>query len=236
MSDQKPTNEAFQNEPGDDRTGSDSCPSFETLSAYADGELDPAEEANVAAHLVDCSFCQLIVQDIALLSRLVATAPVPVASRSFRLTDDTPGLAAAASPQPPVLIPTPIPERRRIVSLYPFATAIAALLLVAVITGDLVSNRGDDSTPLVPQGTPAVLYIDGTPYNQEDDNAVHAVGLEPTSDQPTGGQASVRHDNQEQSAESGRFWNGWRLAEVMLGLTIAGLLVTMMGKGPFRRR
>lgn len=235
MSDQKPTNEAFQHGPGDDTAGSDSCPSFETLSAYADGELDPAEESIVAAHLATCSSCPLVLQDISLLSRLVAAAPVPATSRSFRLTKDTPGLVIPALPEPPAPIPTPISERRRIVRIYPFATAIAALLLIAVITGDLISNHGD-STPLVPQSTPAVLYIDGTPYTEEDANAVHAVGIEPTSEQPASGQVPVSRDSQNKSARSERFWNGWRLTEIILGLTIAGLLVTMKGKGPFRKQ
>ena len=235
MSDQKPTNEAFQHGPGDDSAGSDSCPSFETLSAFADGELDQVEASVVAEHLATCSSCQLALQDIQLLSRLVAAAPAPVASRSFRLTSGTPGVQIRTTPEPPILIPTPIQERRRIVSLYPFATAIAALLLIAVITGDLVSNRGG-STPLVPESTPAVLYIDGTPYTQEDDNAARAVGLDPTSDQPTGGQARVRGKSQEKTADSGGFWNSWRLVEIILGLTVAGLLVTMVRKGPLRKR
>lgn len=235
MSDQEPTNEAFQHGPGDDIAGSESCPSFETLSAFADGELDPVEASIVAGHLATCSSCQLVIQDISILSRLVAAAPVPAAGRSFRLTSETPGLRVPTTPESPVPIPTPIHGRRRIISLYPFATAIAALLLIAVITGDLVSNRGG-STPLVPESTPAVLYIDGTPYTQEDDNAVHAVAIEPTSDQPTGGQAPVRRDSQEQTADSGGFWNSWRLVEIILGLTVAGLLVTMMRKRSLRKR
>lgn len=235
MSDQKPTNEAFRPEFGDDRIEDDHCPSFETLSAFADGELDPVERATVADHVASCAICQEILQDISLLSRLVAGEPVPAASRSFRLSPETPGIDRSPAPGPPPTLPEPMPTRRRVVPLLPFATAIAALLLITVISADLISNRGN-STTLVPQSTPAVLYIDGTPYTQEDDNAVHAVAVEPTSEPSGSGQAPVRRDSQDQSTDSGGFWNGWRLVELILGLTVAGLLVTMMTKGSLRKR
>src|SRR3954463_4035117 len=101
MSEMQPTNEAFEDDqawPPDDHA---EWPSIETLSAYADGELDASEQSAVAAHLDACPFCRSAVADIELLSRAIQSVQAPAQSRSFRLTADSPGIQFPAQRSQP---------------------------------------------------------------------------------------------------------------------------------------
>lgn len=44
----------------DVRQGTGTCPDFESLSCYADGELDATTAAHIAVHVADCSRCGLL--------------------------------------------------------------------------------------------------------------------------------------------------------------------------------
>ncbi|MBI3296795.1 MAG: zf-HC2 domain-containing protein [Elusimicrobia bacterium] len=54
-----------------------SCPSFETLSAYADREASPAETALLAAHAPACPACSRMLALIAAERRSLSALPVP---------------------------------------------------------------------------------------------------------------------------------------------------------------
>jgi len=248
MSEMQPTNEAFED--GDGRRPNDHAewPSFETLSAYADDELPSSEQSAVAAHLETCSFCRSIIVDIQLLSRAIQSMDAPATSRSFQLTVDTPGLelpVPRSLPASETLQPIPIESRRFTPSrLYPYATVIAAILLLAVFTGDMFSRHdGNSPSTALATATPAVLIIDGTAFTAEDSSSIHAAAVEPTSqnptsaDQPIGSNSAVTEPPialNSSNADSGV--NGWLIAEVLLGLTVAFLLVTMFRERASRKR
>jgi len=245
MSEMQPTNEAFED--GQVRRPDDhgDWPSFETLSAYTDSELRASEQSTVAAHLETCPFCRSIVADIELLSQAVRSVQAPALNRSFRLTVDTPGLQRPAQHPSAAQQPIPIESRRLLPSrLLPYATVIAAILLLAVFTGDRFS-RHDGTSPSMaaPTSTPAVLIIDGTAFTEDDSSSIHAAGVEPTSqnpttaDQPIGGNSTTTEPPiAVNSTSSDSNVNGWRIAEVLLGLTVAFLLVTMLRGRASRKR
>jgi|GEM_PF-658421 len=97
----------------------------ESLSAYIDGELTPRERTRVEQHLKECPACaedlRTLRQTVALLREL----PVIPAPRSF-----------AVRPQVAKLRPAPAPSAWGY-GLLKGATAIAALLFVLLIGGDL---------------------------------------------------------------------------------------------------
>jgi hypothetical protein len=238
MSDRQPANEAFEQGRQPQSHDHADWPSFETLSAYSDGELHPSEEALVSAHLETCAYCRAIIEDIDLLSNAIRSVQAPATSRSFRLMPETPGIRQPAiHSQPTVSLAPPVSiESRRLTPhrFLPYVTAIAAILLLAVFTADRASK--DDAPPTsTVTSTPAVLIIDGTVFTEDGSSSIHAAGLEPTSqnptsaDQPIGGNPpSAQPPNAENSSDSEGFWTGWRIAELLLGLTVACLLVTML--------
>jgi anti-sigma factor ChrR (cupin superfamily) len=59
-----------------------SCPDHETLSAFADSELDASERANIERHLTSCASCREFVEE---MSRLDASGRV--ALRSISVTE-----------------------------------------------------------------------------------------------------------------------------------------------------
>ena len=97
----------------------------ESLSAYIDGELARRERARVEQHLKECQACaenlRTLRQTVALLKEL----PVIPAPRSF-----------AVRPRVAKARPTPAPSAWGY-GLLKGATAIAALLLVLLIGGDV---------------------------------------------------------------------------------------------------
>lgn len=209
------------------------CPSFETLSAFADNELSAEETRQVAAHIRRCPECAQVLEDIALLTSLIADETLPVTTRSFELpsTERVVGL-----PEPVRLVPAAERTRNTRQRFVPFATAIAALLLLVVLGGDLFTAR-NGTTPSILQPTPAVLVIDGTPFtNQGETQRVQAVGVLPTSSAGTERNTPTSRDIAGSSATSGAFWTAWRMIELVLVLTILALLVTMSGRGPFGKR
>jgi hypothetical protein len=62
-----------------------------------------------------------------------------------------------------------VPSRKP-TALFPAFAAIAAALLIALLVGQLLSNGGSDGSP-GPQRTGDVLYINGTPFTAEDNDA-----------------------------------------------------------------
>jgi len=52
-------------------------PTEQLLSAYYDNELPPSDRAAIAAHLVQCKACELILQDFAAVTEHMGSAALP---------------------------------------------------------------------------------------------------------------------------------------------------------------
>lgn len=95
------------------------------LSAYADGQLDPRRQEAVDGHLAGCASCRQEVEELRTVIGLLGRVAQVDAPRSFALTE-----APRMAPAWAVRYTAPLR----------YATATAALLLVAVVTGDLVAS------------------------------------------------------------------------------------------------
>ena len=140
-------------------SGGRSCPSFDDLSAWFDGFVDKARSSELRSHIEQCAMCASVLHDLELLrSALIATSPSPI-SIDLVFTSKDLGLR----PQPDVTRRAPAP-------LFPVVTAIAALLVIALLAGQLFSGS-DDTTVVTPESANQVLIIDGTPFSAEDNDA-----------------------------------------------------------------
>lgn len=98
----------------------------ESLSAFLDGELTPRERSRVQGHLEECSACRADLESLRRTVSLLRAAPVIRPPRSFVLP------AAEGARQKHVL-------RRRLSYAYlQGATAVATVLLVLVVSGDVL--------------------------------------------------------------------------------------------------
>lgn len=97
----------------------------ERLSDFIDNQLAPSERARVETHLADCAQCRASIESMRWTIALVKQAPALATNRSFVL---------------------PVPARRAqstfVFGFARFATALATLLLFAVIGIDLISQFG----------------------------------------------------------------------------------------------
>jgi hypothetical protein len=102
------------------------------LSAHIDNQLPTAERTHLEQHIGECARCRASLESLRWTIALVKQAPVPASSRSFTL---------------------PVPARREPASFAfgfaRFATALATLLLFAIIGVDLISHalRGGAAAP-----------------------------------------------------------------------------------------
>jgi len=101
----------------------------EMLSAYLDGELTPRDKARVERHLRECATCAEELRTLRWTVGLMKEVPSVPVPRPFTL-------------------PAPTPERRAELprlgwahTLLRGATALAVVLLVLVLAGDLLSQR-----------------------------------------------------------------------------------------------
>ncbi|MDO8751394.1 MAG: zf-HC2 domain-containing protein [Dehalococcoidia bacterium] len=105
------------------------------LSAYVDGHLEPPRREALDKHLAVCLLCQ---EEMAALRRMVALlhqVPQVEAPRSFALAQ-----APYAGLRWPVLYGNSLR----------YATAVAAMLLVAVVAGDLATGHTTALSPASP--------------------------------------------------------------------------------------
>lgn len=119
------------------------------ISAYIDHQLSPPERAEVDRHLATCPACRRDLQTLQWTVSLVRAVPQRPVPRSFTLP-----------------VPAAAPERTRRFSLhwsYNFlraATAVAAMFLVLVVSGDLLTRTSTFTAPapaLAPMSQPAAL-------------------------------------------------------------------------------
>jgi len=146
----------------------------ESLSAYLDGELSPAEKARVEQHLQECEACA---QNLAALRQTVSLLkelPTKRAPRSFAIRPVTVKAKRAAAP----------PAWGY--GLLKGATVLAALLLVLLVGGDLAIHF---------VGAPLVYWAPGAPAEE----IAMAPAFEPSmAPAPEEEQAILGHDKTEE--------------------------------------
>ncbi|MBI4340192.1 MAG: zf-HC2 domain-containing protein [Chloroflexi bacterium] len=165
----------------------------EDLSAYVDGRLASGRQQALGAHLSECLLCQRELaglREVVALLRRVPQAPVP---RSFTLSQ--------APARRPWWLGAMLPLR--------YATAVAAVLLVAVITGDLViRSTGTGASTLAPAASPspaAAVVQDAPEKAKGDDNAPDALGATDSAEAvsgPAGFVADLTAVNDDATASS----------------------------------
>jgi hypothetical protein len=116
----------------------------ERLSAYLDGELPPAERAEVEAHLATCPECAALLADLEGVDAVARELPVEAPSGYF---DSLPGrvrLRIAGEDAPRAHAAAPRTGRR----VPAWTWALAAALLLAVVTPTTMSRLMRARTPL----------------------------------------------------------------------------------------
>jgi hypothetical protein len=207
------------------------CPSFDALSAYFDGELPDADLRAIRSHVASCERCGSIVADFRIVNSMLNSAETSTLPRSFTLTE-----SMIAGPSAPPRSPTPAASferatrRLRSVSFLPVMTAIAALLLVAVISGEAWSGNNGSAPPSA-QTTSGdsgnVLMIGGVPVTIDDDASYGAASAGAMNTGEGAASAAASSPRQDDSRD---WFNWWRPFEAVLGLTVVALLVTMVSR------
>ncbi len=112
----------------------------ERLSAYVDGQLAPNERAQLENHLRDCARCQASLASLKWTISLLKQAPAPALPRSFILPrQGSRGLRPESA--------QPAPFFRFGFGALRAATALATLVLCAVVGADLILQFGGASAP-----------------------------------------------------------------------------------------
>ena len=120
----------------------DGHPDDELLSAYlAEAIDDPAVAAAVSAHLATCAACREQIAQLRLITALLAELPAPALPRSFALAGEE---LQRLRPRPWYLRYQPV---------FRWASAIAAVLLVALLGIDLLA--GEPAPVGTPSSTPS---------------------------------------------------------------------------------
>ena len=108
--------------------GVDHLQAWDLLNSYLDGALSPAVHAQVAEHLEGCAECRAELADLRRLKAWLQAVPEVEPPRSFVLTRGQ----------------TETPRWLRMVR---YATAVAAIVLVALLTGDFMSQGLAPTSP-----------------------------------------------------------------------------------------
>jgi hypothetical protein len=121
-------------------------PDVVALSAWLDGELEPAAAATLETHVATCAICRARSEELqGVMASLRATAAAEP-RRSFRIT---PAMVEAT---PAIATPRPLALR-----LAPAVSAVAVLVFAVVVGADLYSSGGSSST----SATRALAPADG---------------------------------------------------------------------------
>lgn len=205
----------------------EACPSFDTLSAYFDGELPEIEMRAIRTHLATCQNCAPIIADFRNIHSTLSAPGNYQLPRSFALTESmlTPALPkrGRASLTPFSRIVTMV----RRAPMIPIMTAIAALLLVAVIAGEAWTGSSNSST--ADSGT-RIVMVGGVAVEVEDDATFGAASAGAMNGDSPATDAGTDTSAAQSSRSSNDWFNWWRPFELVLGLTVAALIVTMMSR------
>lgn len=117
-------------------------PSVEQLSEYLDGsmDIDDAERHAIEGHLTGCQACQAVLDDLRMVVQTLNTLPVREAPRSYAITHDMLEPATPPAAPQPVVLQESAQWHARHAGKVRWATAVAAMLFVFVISADLVTN------------------------------------------------------------------------------------------------
>jgi anti-sigma factor RsiW len=202
------------------------------LSLYFDEELEADAWAEVRGHVAECTSCQAVLRDFQVLRRALAqTTPAP-SPRHFSLTEAD---IAGARPDNRLAEPAAASPARRVSILtlpfVPALTAVAALLLIAVIAGEVLTRENSSST----QGgtNREIVMPDGsviTPTSQD---------LEPNVAPASENDMNRGDENGNAQSRSGgdvSFWSWWRIGEALLAAILVGLLATWLIQRRAQRR
>lgn len=151
------------------------CPANDELSAYFDGAVAPTRASEIRRHVEQCQDCRETLAAFDLLRSSLRVGRDFPASRPIILT------AADVDERP---TPLPEPNSRTPMLLYPVLTAIAAVLVMALLTGQMLT--GGVTSQDEPRASNDVLIINGTPFAAGDDetefNAASADDMNRASD------------------------------------------------------
>ena len=135
------------------------------IAAWLDtpDDFDASERAAISAHVAGCSHCQQVVADLRGIVSALASLPQVTAPRSFSLTREMvaePVAPEARTQRPPVQMRQTTAWYERQMRAVRWATALAAVLFVFVLSVDLVTNRvdpnrSDDNAPISAQSEAA---------------------------------------------------------------------------------
>ena len=196
-------NDAFNNNrryPSDDGSdpGNTLHPDVEQLSAYLDepSGIDGIDREAIAGHLATCQTCSEVLADLQMMVQTLGTLPEREAPRSFALSRDMLELVKTPAPGEPVILQESAQWHARHAGKVRWATAVAAMLFVFVISADLVTNglRGtsdsaDDDVATLNQSS-----------NGEAEESLGALSAEDPAQIPT--VAVAEEAPQEESEES----------------------------------
>ncbi|CAN5330315.1 hypothetical protein BH09CHL1_BH09CHL1_23490 [soil metagenome] len=206
----------------------EACPSFDTLSAYFDGELPEIDMRAIRTHVATCQNCAPIISDFRGIHSTLSDVGNYQLPRSFVLTE------SMIAPALPKRVPAPITPLHRIATtvrrapMIPIMTAIAALLLVAVIAGE--AWTGGSSPNTAADSGPRTVMIGGVPVEVEDDTTFGAASADSMNGESPSTDADTANSAAQSSRSSNEWFNWWRPFELVLGLTVAALIVTMMSR------
>ncbi len=136
------------------------------LSPFIDGQLELSRREALERHLATCAFCQKELASLRQVVALLRRVPQVEASRSFALTQ-----APSVRLRWPVMYGSSIR----------YATAVAAMLLLAVVMADLVTGRPTALAPAGP-GPANVQLNDGSEESEGTRAAATAAPLAGSQD------------------------------------------------------
>lgn len=180
----------------------------ELLGSYLDGELAPDDAAKLTRHIRSCAACRADLAGLRYLHALLRSVPEVDPPRNFTL----------ARPPAPVAPRWLRPVR--------YATAVAAILLLALLGGDLLTVWLDQGAAPSKQAISA-LSVTATPGT-----AAPASRVAPETGPLVAGAEAQRDPNQAlprpvsppANPEEARPPSGFRAAEYLVGIVLFGLL------------
>jgi len=158
-------------------------PSDDELSAYLNRDLaDLAARQRLEAHLESCAGCRERLAELRTVVRLLRGMESQVPKRSFRLD---PSMVSAPLPEP---VPEPLRIDPWIVRVQPALrrlTAIAAVLLVVLVTADVLTHRNSPES-----GSREVSSL-SSESQANDSTSVMSAGAAETASKSTAAAAQV---------------------------------------------
>ncbi len=183
-------------------------------------------------HIAGCERCTELLGDFRRIHDRVNAEDAYALPRSFLLTETM--VTQRRQPAPI----SRFGDFARRVAVLPVLTAIAAVVLIAVVGADLWSHNG--GSPANQDDAPRVVMIGGVPVEvDENDNASFGAA---SAGAMNGNGASAEANTGPSAAkpaatsnDSGGWFSWWRAIELALGLTVAALIVTILSRRQPRR-